>query len=74
MMRVGPRSPQPKKAHLAAAVLGCALCAGLVFQVACGGGSSTKPGTPAGMYTINVNGTDASGALVHSTHTMLTVQ
>jgi hypothetical protein len=54
------------------------LFAGLVFQVACGGGGSTtitgSKGTPAGAYTITVTGTYSTGSLVHTTPTTLTVQ
>jgi hypothetical protein len=51
------------------------LSAGMVFEVACGGGSGGgSKGTPTGKYTISVTGTYSSGSLVHSTHTTLTVQ
>jgi hypothetical protein len=51
------------------------LSLGLISQSACGGGKSVGgggSGTPAGAYTITVNG--ASGSLQHSTTTMLTVE
>jgi len=67
-----------KKKILTAAALACVLFASLVFQVACGGSSNVSGGghggTPAGAYTISITGVDASGTLVHSTNTMLTVQ
>jgi hypothetical protein len=66
-----------RKEHLTAAALVILLFAGLVFQIACGGSSSTsqtKPGTPTGTYTITVTGADSTGALVHNTPTTLKVQ
>jgi len=77
---VGLGSDQEKrKKILTTAALACVLFAGLASQVACGGGSNGPPpppvsGTPKGLYTITVNGVDGSGALKHSTSTMLTVQ
>jgi len=66
------------KAKITAVVLACLLFAGLVFQVACGGDSRTNGGdsrgTPAGAYTITVNGVDSTGFLKHSATTTLTVQ
>ena len=68
-----------RKGKLTSAALACMLFASLIFQVACGGGSSSGSGgghggTPAGRYTITITGADASGTLVHSTSTMLIVQ
>jgi uncharacterized repeat protein (TIGR03803 family) len=67
-----------RKRKLSSTVLVCMLFAGLVFQVACGGstnnGGGGSSGTPTGTYTITVTGTYATGSLVHSTPTMLTVQ
>jgi len=59
-----------------ATALASMLSAGMVFQVACGGGSGGgSKGTPTGKYTISVTGTYSSGSsLVHSTPTTLTVQ
>jgi uncharacterized repeat protein (TIGR03803 family) len=65
------------KGRFLAAVLACILFAGVVLQVACGGGGSSSVGsvgTPAGTYTITVNGTDSTGTLKHSTTVMLNVQ
>jgi uncharacterized repeat protein (TIGR03803 family) len=67
-----------KQRKIGAKLLGCVLLAGVMFQVACGGGGSStgNPGTPAGTYTITVTGTSsaATGSLVRSTPTPLTVQ
>jgi uncharacterized repeat protein (TIGR03803 family) len=65
-----------RKKILTTVALAFGLFAGLASEVACGGGGGPPPvgGTPAGTYTIAVTGTDASGTLVHSATTMLTVQ
>jgi len=68
-----------KQRKIKALLLSCVLLAGVVFQLACGGGSSSgggNPGTPAGAYTITVTGTSsaATGSLVRPTTTTLTVQ
>jgi phosphatidylinositol-3-phosphatase len=60
-----------------AVILAWVLLTGLVFEVACGGGSTSSSGggsngTPVGTYTITVTGT--SGSIQHSITTMLTVQ
>ena len=65
------------KGKLTTAALVGMLFAGLVFQIACGGSSTTttgSPGTPTGKYTITVTATDSTGVLVHNTPTTLTVQ
>jgi uncharacterized repeat protein (TIGR03803 family) len=66
------------KGKLTAAALTCMLFAGMILQVACGGGGSNpsggSSGTPTGNYTITVTGTYATGSLVHTTPTMLKVQ
>jgi hypothetical protein len=64
------------KQSLTVVALTCALFAGMIFQVACGGSSSSpgSSGTPVGTYTIAVTGTDATGTLVHTTTTTLKVQ
>jgi hypothetical protein len=66
-----------RNGKLTAAALTCMLFAGLILQVACGGGGSPSggsSGTPTGNYTITVTGTYATGSLVHTTPTMLKVQ
>jgi hypothetical protein len=59
-------------------LLGCALVAGSLFQVACGGSSMNtgSSGTPAGAYTITVMGTSsaATGSLARATSATLQVQ
>lgn len=73
---VGFRSPRNGKGKMVAVALACMIFAGLVSQVACGGGTSSTGGgsTPAGTYTITVTGTDVSGSLKHATTTPLMVQ
>lgn len=68
-----------KQRKIGAMLLGCVLFAGVVFQVACGGGGSSgggNSGTPAGTYTITLTGTSsaATGSLVRSTSAPLQVQ
>ncbi len=74
---VGSGSGQNKKRNVPAVMLACMLFAGLVFLVACGGSSMSNgggsPGTPAGLYTITVNGT-SNGIPPNSVTTKLTVQ
>jgi uncharacterized repeat protein (TIGR03803 family) len=73
----GLGSKQKKwKQSLTVAALTCVLFAGAVFQVACGGGSSSpgSSGTPVGTYTIAITGKDATGTLLHATTTTLKVQ
>jgi hypothetical protein len=65
------------KGKLTATALTCMLFAGMILQVACGGGSNRSggsSGTPTGNYIITVTGTYATGSLVHTTPTMLKVQ
>jgi len=71
-------------AHSKRAMIWAALGAVVLFAMlwaACGGGGSsttvmTPAGTPAGTYTLSLNGTYASGAgsLKNSTNLTLTVQ
>lgn len=73
-----PHRKRKKKANVW--VLACLLLAGVVFGVACGGGSNSRGGggtggTPAGTYTITVTGSLAPmHILQHSTVTTLNVQ
>jgi len=75
---VGIGSLGSKQRRIKTMLLGCVLCLGIASQVACGGGGSSggHPVTPAGAYTITVTGTSsaATGSLVRSTKTTLTVQ
>jgi uncharacterized repeat protein (TIGR03803 family) len=70
---------RPKRT-LASILLGCVLVTGLIFETACGGGSTRRNtgggslGTPAGTYTVTIAGADSSGSLQHSTTTTITVQ
>jgi uncharacterized repeat protein (TIGR03803 family) len=77
LMGIGNRLGS-KQRKTKAMLLGCALVGGLLFQVACGGGSSMtgSSGTPGGAYTITLTGTSspATGSLVRSTSTVLEVQ
>lgn len=70
----GSRQSRRKKLFVVL-VLGCALSASLIFQVACGGGGSAvsrNSGTSPGTYAITVRGT--SGSTQRSTAVTLTVQ
>jgi uncharacterized membrane protein len=59
---VGSRATRKdRKANLIAAALVCMLITGMAVQVGCGG-SSAKPGTPPGSYTVTVMGTSGSVA------------
>jgi hypothetical protein len=67
-----------RRKKLIGILLICLVVSGLVFMVACGGGSSNgggggNGGTPAGTYTITVQGT-ASGATTQTQTLTLTVQ
>ena len=70
-----------RKKKLLGLLLLCLALSGLVFMVACGGGSASGGGTgggggggtPAGTYAITVSGT-ASGLTVNATPLALTVQ
>ena len=63
-----------RKGPVAAVVLVSMLIAALVSQTGCGGSTHGSPGTPPGTYNITVTGTYSTGALVHNTPTMLSVQ
>jgi len=67
-----------RRKKLLAILLVCLAITGILFMVACGGGSSSgggggSGGTPAGTYTITVQGT-ASGATTQTQNLTLTVQ
>ena len=72
---IGIRSKQSRSKTFLTVILGLVFGAGLLVQVACGGGK-TPPrhtsGTPAGTYTITVSG--AAASTQHSTTVSLTVQ
>ena len=70
-------SKQHRKGKIPPVMLAWVVLTGLVFEVACGGGSTSSSGggssgTPGGTYTIIVTGT--SGSLQHSTDAMLTIR
>jgi hypothetical protein len=73
---IGIASRRERKAKRLGFTLCSLLFAGLLFQAACGGGSSTdgggSAGTPTGQYTITITG--KSGSLQHSTTVRLIVQ
>jgi len=72
---IGIRSKQSRSKMFLVLMLGSVIGAGLIFQVACGGGDTPpRPtrDTPAGAYSITVTG--ASGPTQHSTTVTLTVQ
>jgi FG-GAP-like repeat len=71
---IGFASHPSRTKKLLVVILGCVLGAGLLFQVACGGGINPPPkrGTPPGTYTITVTGT--AGTISRSTNVSLTVQ
>jgi len=68
----GFRSRRQKKPKVSSFLFCSLLVIGLVFQSACGGGTSPGGGTPPGTYTITVTGT--SGSLSHSTTVNLKVE
>jgi hypothetical protein len=75
LVGIGFAPGHEKRRKLLGFAICCLLVGGLVFQAACGSGSSSNPGsggTPAGSYTVNV--TASSGSTQHTTSTMLTVQ
>jgi len=65
-------SKHRRKGKLKKTALACALFAGLMFPLACGGGST--PRTPPGTYTINVTATAFIPVNTSNASTMLTVQ
>jgi probable HAF family extracellular repeat protein len=67
-------NPNRHKGKFKKAALVCALCAGLTFPLACGGGSSSSQRTPPGTYTINVTATAFIPVNTTTTSTTLAVQ
>ena len=68
---IGIGSTQRRK-KFAIAILMSMVGAGLIFQLACGGASPPTGGTPAGTYTVTVQG--KSGSMQRSASVQLTVQ
>ncbi len=76
LMVLGTGFTSGKKRFLCS-LFGCLLFSGLIFLVACGGGSSSfggsgggVPGTPVGVYNVTISG---SGSLTHTTTVSVTV-
>jgi hypothetical protein len=79
LLGAGLASDRKRRKRVLQLLAGCVVLIGLAALVGCGGGSSTtttgggNPGTPAGTYTITVNGT-AAGVTTQSATITLTVK
>ena len=75
MVKLVKQGRQRRNSLATVSLLALTICIGFALA-ACGGGGSSKPGTPAGTYSLTVTGTFNSGSttLAHNTKLTLVVQ